>query len=75
MPCYALRRQLGLPNSSNPVERSNNLVTATRQKKKGMSWSIEGSQALTALKAVVCNGHVAHWVKQRVIPLQLAQAS
>lgn len=69
IPCYALRAELGLPNSSNPVERSNNLVTATRQKKKGMSWSKQGSHALTALNMVVCNGHVAQWVKHRQIPL------
>lgn len=70
IPCYAMRAQLGLPNSSNPVERSNNLVTATRQKKKGMSWSKQGSHALTALNVVVCNGQVTQWVKNRRIPLQ-----
>ena len=55
MPCYALRRQLRLPNSSNPVERSNNLVTARRQKHNGMSWSKAGSHALTALNVGVFN--------------------
>lgn len=32
IPCYAMRSKLKLPNSSNPVERCNNLVTANRQK-------------------------------------------
>jgi hypothetical protein len=70
MPCYALRRQLRLPNSSNPVERSNNLVTARRQKHNGMSWSKAGSHALTALNAVVLNGGVQRWVRQREIALE-----
>ena len=35
IPCYALRRQLGLPNSSNPAERANHLVTSHRQKHHG----------------------------------------
>jgi hypothetical protein len=70
IPCYALRCQLGLPNSSNPVERANNLVTANRQKHHGMSWSNPGSHALTALSAVVLNGATRTWVRNRVIPFQ-----
>jgi len=70
MPCYALRSHLHLPNSSNPVERSNNLVTARRQKHNGMSWSKAGSHALTALNAVVLNGGVQRWVRQREIALE-----
>jgi hypothetical protein len=75
IPCYALRAQLGLPNSSNPVERSNNLVTATRQKKKGMSWSKAGSHTLTALNVVVSNGHLTQWVKHRQIPFDFGCAA
>ena len=70
IPCYALRRQLGLPNSSNPVERANNLVTSKRQKHQGMSWSKSGSHALTALSAVVLNGATQTWVRNRVIPFK-----
>ena len=43
--CYALRNKLGLPNSNNPVERTNNLGTKRRQKHNGMSWSPSGSHA------------------------------
>jgi hypothetical protein len=75
IPCYALRARLGLPNSSNPVERSNNLVTASRQKHNGMSWSKPGSQALTALSAVVLNGHTNTWIKRRIIPLAFQQTT
>lgn len=70
IPCYALRRQLGLPNSSNPVERANNLVTSNRQKHHGMSWSKPGSHALTALSAVVLNGATRSWVRNRVVPFR-----
>jgi hypothetical protein len=70
MPCYALPSHLHLPNSSNPVERSNHLVTARRQKHHGMSGSKAGSHALTALKAVVLNGGVQQWVRQREIAFE-----
>jgi len=70
IPCYALRSQLGLPNSSNPVERANNLVTSKRQKHQGMSGSKPGSHALTALSAVVLNGATQTWVRNSVIPFK-----
>ncbi len=71
IPCYALRSQLKLPNSSSPVERSNNLVTSRRQKHNGMSWSKHGSYALTALNAVVVNDGVQQWVRERTVPFKL----
>lgn len=70
IPCYAMRRQLGLPNSSNPVERANHLVTSNRQKHHGMSWSKAGSHALTALSAVVLNGNTQPWVHHKVVPFK-----
>jgi hypothetical protein len=68
IPCYAMRSKLKLPNSSNPVERCNNLVTARRQKHHGMSWSENGSYALTALSAVTINNATDQWVDQRTLP-------
>ena len=35
--CYALRAKLGLRNSSNPVEKANDLIVAQRQKHNGMA--------------------------------------
>ena len=64
-----MRRKLKLPNSSNPVERCNNLVTARRQKHHGMSWSKNGSYALTALSAVTLNNATVQWVEHRTLPL------
>ena len=63
IPCYALRRRLGLRNGSSPVESANNAVTARRQKRNGMSWSKLGSHALTALSVLVCNRCQAIWVR------------
>jgi len=70
IPCYALRRRLGLRNSSSPVESANNEVTARRQKHNGMSWSTAGSQALTALSVLVCNRCQAIWVREHTIPFR-----
>jgi hypothetical protein len=70
IPCYALRRRLGLRNSSSPVESANHEVTARRQKRHGMSWSKAGSQALTALSVLVCNRCQAIWVREHTIPLR-----
>lgn len=71
IPCYAMRSRLKLPNSSNPVERCNNQVTARRQKHQGMSWSENGSYALTALNAVTANHVTKQWVEGRTIPFLL----
>jgi hypothetical protein len=75
IPCYAMRRWLGLQNSSNPAERTCNLVTSHRQKNNGMSWSPRGSLALAAITAVALNGHTRQWLKRRAIPLVMAQAA
>jgi hypothetical protein len=72
MPCYAMRAKLKLPNSSNPVERSNNLVTAKRQKHDGMSWSDDGSYALTSLNALTVNNVVPQWLQNRSFDLTWA---
>lgn len=71
IPCYAMRSKLKLPNSSNPVERCNNLVTTKRQKHHGMSWSENGSYALTSLNAVTVNNATRQWVANRTIPFVL----
>jgi len=70
IPCYALRRRLGLRNGSSPVESANNQVTARRQKRNGMSWSKAGSHALTALSVLVCNRCQDIWVREHTVPLR-----
>jgi len=61
IPCYALRKELELRNSSNRVEKSNDLVVAERQKNRGMSWSKSGSTALANITAMRLNGEANAW--------------
>ena len=61
--CYALRSLLGYRNSSNPAEKANDLVVATRQKHNGMSWSFSGSHALAVIEAISRNGERTEWLK------------
>ena len=75
IPCYAIRKQLGLRNSSNPVEKANDQLVSARQKHQGMSWSEEGSLALAALSAVNRNRHQRPWLEGRVIPFTLDPTS
>jgi len=70
--CYALRKGFGLRNSSNPVEKANDRVVAARQKKKGMSWSNLGSNALAVISAVSINGELSNWIYKRDIPFRMA---
>jgi hypothetical protein len=71
IPCYAIRKRLGLRNSSNSVEKANDQLVSSRQKHQGMSWSEEGSLSLAALSAAVKNRHQRPWLKGRVIPFTL----
>lgn len=75
IPCYAIRKSLGLRNSSNPVEKANDQLVSTRQKHQGMSWSKDGSLALAALSAVVKNRHCAPWLKGHIIPFTLVPSA
>lgn len=59
--CYAARASLGLRNSSNPVEKENDLMVARRQKHNGMSWSGHGSSSLAAIEMVFQNGYEDTW--------------
>ena len=70
IPCYALRRRLGLRNGSSSVESANNQVTARRQKRNGMSGSKPGSHALTALSVLVCNRCQDIWVREHTVSLR-----
>jgi hypothetical protein len=63
IPCYALRKELGLRNSSNVGEKYNDLIVSERQKHNGMSWSADGSGALAALTTLVVNGEHHQWFR------------
>jgi hypothetical protein len=72
IPCYAVRKELGLRNSSNRGEKANDLLVARRQKKKGMSWSASGSVALATLTAVVRNAEAPQWFRTRSLRFSFA---
>ena len=62
IPPYALRAKLGLRNSSNRVEKANDLCVAQRQKHNGMSWSNSGSGALAQIVALILNDNLHSWL-------------
>jgi hypothetical protein len=72
IPCYSVRKQLGLRNSSNRGEKENDLVVAQRQKHNGMSWSPPGSIALAALATAARNQEVDRWFRTGQIKFELA---
>ena len=53
--CYALRKELGMLNSSNRAEQTGQMLISTRQKHDRMSWSEQGSRALATITAVYRN--------------------
>jgi hypothetical protein len=72
IPCYSVRKKLGLCNSSNRVEKENDLVVARRQKHDGMSWSPSGSIALAALATAARNNEIHRWFRTGNIKFELA---
>lgn len=71
IPCYALRKSLGLRNSSAIGEKMNDLLVSSRQKHNGMSWSKTGSLALAALTMVKLNGESQVWLKNKALDYRL----
>ncbi len=72
IPCYAVRKALGLRNSSQIGERMNGLLVSERQKHNGMSWSVSGSVALASLTALARNNEHARWFNEGAIEFKLA---
>ena len=72
IPCYAVRKHLGLRNSSNRGEKMNDLIVSDRQKHNGMSWSKPGSVALASVTALVRNNEYKRWFEEGNIEFKLA---
>ena len=72
IPCYALRKRLGLRVSSNRGEKANDLVVAQRQKHNGMSWSKSGSSGLANVSALFLNKEDENWINRRTIEFKLS---
>lgn len=75
IPCYAIRKQLGLRNSSNIGEKMNDLVVSERQKHNGMSWSKPGSVALASLTALKRNQETKVWFENQRLDFKLVANS
>ena len=75
IPCYALRKKLGLRVSSNPVEKANDVLVSNRQKHNGMSWSTDGSTSLATLTALRRNCEDGNWLLHHAIGFQFDAAT
>ena len=73
IPCYALRKELGLRNSSNLGEKANDLVVSKRQKHNGMSWSNDGSLAFASVASASFNSQIEYWVHNHSISFILQE--
>lgn len=62
IPCYAMRKRLGLRVSSNLGEKANDRVVSSRQKHNGMAWSREGSFALASICVTQLNAEMNDWL-------------
>lgn len=67
IPNYALRKKIGLRNSSNIGEKYNDLIVAKRQKNNGMSWTRDGATSLGLIKMMNLNGETDCWLRERKI--------
>ena len=72
IPSYEIRKKLGLRNSSNRGEKSNDLIVSERQKHNGMSWSEGGSVALATLTSLKINKEYKKWFQEGDIEFKLA---
>jgi hypothetical protein len=72
IPCYSVRKHLGLWNSSNRGEKAHDLVVSDRQKHNGMSWSKPGSVALAAVTALVRNQEYKRWFQTGTLSFSLS---
>ena len=72
IPCYAVRKELGLCNSSAIGEKMNDLVVSERQKHNGMSWSKSGSLSLATITALKRNKENDKWFKEKEFVFKLA---
>ena len=72
IPCYSLRKQLKLRNSSNIGEKMNDVIVSERQKHNGMSWSNSGSTALASVTILKQNNEVNKWFTDNDLDFKLA---
>ena len=71
IPCYAIRKELGLRNSSAIGEKMNDLIVSERQKHNGMSWSKPGSVALASITSLKRNNEWRMWFEKGELEYKL----
>lgn len=74
IPCYSIRKVMGLRNSSAIGEKMNDLVVSSRQKHNGMSWSRMGSLAMAALTTAKLNKEKDIWLNKKQLHFKLVAA-
>ena len=67
--CYAVRAKLNFRNSSNQVEKANDIIVAKRQKHNGMAWTPKGSSSLAAIEFLYHNDQAYEWFFNHSIPM------
>ena len=72
--CYAIRRRLGLRNSSNGSEGDNQTIVAKRQKDNLMSWSEMGSYAASNVNIVYINEEDETWYREGKVTFSVPQS-
>jgi len=73
IPNYLLREALGLRNSSNRGEKSNDIIVANRQKHNGMSWSDEGSTTFASVASVLHNKECDTWITHGTLTFMMVE--
>lgn len=71
IPAYSVRKEIGLINSSNRGEKTNDLLVADRQKNNGMSWSKSGSVSLASITALEKNKEYDKWFESGELEFKL----
>lgn len=72
IPCYAIRKELGLCNSSAIGEKMNHILVSERQKHNGMSWSVCGSVALATITCLKRNNESSKWFEDQELDFKFA---
>ena len=75
IPCYALRKELGLRNSSNLGEKANDIVVSNRQKYNGMSWSNNGSSSFATIASASYNQETLRWIHCHEVSFEMRPAA
>lgn len=67
--CYAVRTKLNYRNSSNSLEKANDILVANRQKHNGMAWTPNGSSSLASIEMIYHNHQENDWFYKHRIPM------